>query len=68
MERLTFGKEQNGSALYLTPASHYYDNPEVSTEENRRLFGKCNSPNAHGHNYVLESRSTDGSTRCSERE
>ena len=23
-------------------------------EENRRIFGKCNNPNGHGHNYVLE--------------
>jgi 6-pyruvoyltetrahydropterin/6-carboxytetrahydropterin synthase len=28
--------------------------PELSDEENRRLFGKCNHPNWHGHNYVLE--------------
>ena len=23
-------------------------------EENRRIFGKCNNPNGHGHNYTLE--------------
>jgi 6-pyruvoyltetrahydropterin/6-carboxytetrahydropterin synthase len=45
--------------LYLTrkaefAASHYYHNPDLSPEENRRLFGKCNNPNGHGHNYVLE--------------
>lgn len=45
--------------LYLTrkaefAASHYYHNPELSAEENRSLFGKCNNPNGHGHNYVLE--------------
>src|SRR5437660_36916 len=45
--------------LYLTrkaefAASHYYHNPELSPEENRRVFGKCNNPNGHGHNYVLE--------------
>ena len=45
--------------LYLTrkaefAASHYYHNPELSPEENRRLFGKSNNPNGHGHNYVLE--------------
>jgi 6-pyruvoyltetrahydropterin/6-carboxytetrahydropterin synthase len=26
----------------------------LSDEENDRLFGKCNNPNGHGHNYVLE--------------
>ncbi len=35
-------------------ASHFYHNPALSPEENRRLFGKCNNPNGHGHNYVLE--------------
>ena len=45
--------------VYLTrkaefSASHYYHNPDLSPEENRRLFGKCNNPNGHGHNYTLE--------------
>jgi 6-pyruvoyltetrahydropterin/6-carboxytetrahydropterin synthase len=45
--------------VYLTrkaefSASHYYNNPELSPEENQRLFGKCNNPNGHGHNYTLE--------------
>jgi 6-pyruvoyltetrahydropterin/6-carboxytetrahydropterin synthase len=35
-------------------ASHYYHNPELSPEENRRLFGKCGNPHGHGHNYSLE--------------
>ncbi len=34
--------------------SHYYHNPAFSEEENRRIFGKCNNPNGHGHNYTLE--------------
>ncbi|HEX4426398.1 MAG TPA: 6-carboxytetrahydropterin synthase [Terriglobales bacterium] len=45
--------------IYLTrkaefAASHYYHNPDLSTDENRRIFGKCNNPNGHGHNYMLE--------------
>jgi len=45
--------------VYLTrkcefSASHYYHNPDLSADENRRLFGKCNNPNGHGHNYTLE--------------
>jgi 6-pyruvoyltetrahydropterin/6-carboxytetrahydropterin synthase len=45
--------------VYLTrksefSAAHYYHNPEFSPEENQRLFGKCNNPNGHGHNYTLE--------------
>lgn len=35
-------------------AAHYYHNPQLSAEENRRVFGKCNNPHGHGHNYVLE--------------
>ena len=45
--------------IYLTrkaefSASHYYHNPQLTPEENLRLFGKCNNPNGHGHNYTLE--------------
>src|SRR5260370_2201381 len=45
--------------VYLTrrtefSASHYYHNPEFSAEENLRIFGKCNNPHGHGHNYTLE--------------
>jgi 6-pyruvoyltetrahydropterin/6-carboxytetrahydropterin synthase len=45
--------------VYLTrkiefSAAHLYHNPAFSAEENRRVFGKCNNPNGHGHNYVLE--------------
>ncbi len=35
-------------------ASHYYHNPDFSPEENRRIFGKCNNPLGHGHNYTVE--------------
>ena len=35
-------------------AAHRIHNPELSDAENRALFGKCNNPNWHGHNYVLE--------------
>jgi 6-pyruvoyltetrahydropterin/6-carboxytetrahydropterin synthase len=35
-------------------AAHFYHNPSFSAEENRRVFGKCNNPHGHGHNYVLE--------------
>jgi 6-pyruvoyltetrahydropterin/6-carboxytetrahydropterin synthase len=45
--------------VYLTrkaefSASHFYHNPEFTAEENKRLFGKCNNPHGHGHNYTLE--------------
>src|SRR3990172_8260455 len=45
--------------IYLTrraefSASHYYHSPALSPEENQRLYGKCNNPHGHGHNYVLE--------------
>ncbi len=35
-------------------ASHLYHNPAFTAEENRRIFGKCNNPHGHGHNYTLE--------------
>ena len=35
-------------------AAHRVHNPELSDAENTRLFGKCNNPNWHGHNYTLD--------------
>lgn len=35
-------------------ASHRLHNPEKPDEWNRKVFGKCNNPNWHGHNYVIE--------------
>ena len=35
-------------------AAHRVHNPALSDAENQSLFGKCNNPNWHGHNYVLE--------------
>lgn len=35
-------------------AAHRLHNPNMSEEWNRETFGKCNLPNWHGHNYVLE--------------
>ena len=35
-------------------AAHRVHNPALSDGENTRLFGKCNNPNWHGHNYVLD--------------
>ncbi|MGD0540428.1 MAG: 6-carboxytetrahydropterin synthase [Tepidisphaeraceae bacterium] len=35
-------------------ASHRLHNPAISDEENQKLFGKCNNPHGHGHNYVLQ--------------
>lgn len=35
-------------------AAHRLHSPMLSDEENARIFGKCNNPNGHGHNYALE--------------
>ena len=39
---------------YQFAASHRLHSPLLSEEENRRVYGKCNQPFGHGHNYVLE--------------
>ncbi len=39
---------------YRFAASHRLHTPHLSEEENYRVFGKCNNPYGHGHNYVLE--------------
>lgn len=35
-------------------AAHRLHNPERSDEWNQQMFGKCNHPNWHGHNYEIE--------------
>ncbi|MES2776966.1 MAG: 6-carboxytetrahydropterin synthase [Bacteroidota bacterium] len=39
-------------------AAHRLNNPELNSEENAALFGRCNYPNYHGHNYELEVKIT----------
>jgi 6-pyruvoyltetrahydropterin/6-carboxytetrahydropterin synthase len=34
-------------------AAHRLHNPSWSSERNAEVFGKCNNPNYHGHNYEL---------------
>jgi 6-pyruvoyltetrahydropterin/6-carboxytetrahydropterin synthase len=38
---------------YRFSASHRLHLPQFSDEENQRMFGKCNNPHGHGHNYIL---------------
>ncbi|MFH1743747.1 MAG: 6-carboxytetrahydropterin synthase [bacterium] len=35
-------------------AAHRLFNPDFSDEKNWEVFGPCNNPNGHGHDYVLE--------------
>lgn len=35
-------------------AAHRVNNPALSEERNREIFGKCNNANGHGHNYTLD--------------
>ena len=39
---------------YKFSASHRLHSPELSDEQNRATYGKCNNPHGHGHNYILE--------------
>jgi len=38
---------------YQFAASHRLHSAALSEEENQRVYGKCNHPYGHGHNYVL---------------
>jgi len=46
--RASFGRR------YMISASHRLHADALSAEENRATYGKCNNPNGHGHNYVVE--------------
>ena len=39
-------------------AAHRLHNPNWSEEKNQEVFGLCNNPNYHGHNYELEVKVT----------
>ena len=39
---------------YRFSASHRLHTAHLTEEENYRVFGKCNNPYGHGHNYVVE--------------
>ena len=39
---------------YRFSASHRLHSAKFSDQENLRIYGKCNNPYGHGHNYVLE--------------
>ena len=41
---------------YRFSASHRLDSPALSASENIAVYGKCNHPYGHGHDYVLEVR------------
>lgn len=39
---------------YWFSASHRLHSGELSPQENQAVYGKCNNPYGHGHNYALE--------------
>jgi 6-pyruvoyltetrahydropterin/6-carboxytetrahydropterin synthase len=41
---------------YRFAASHRLHSAQLSDDENCRIYGKCNNPYGHGHNYTVEVR------------
>jgi len=39
---------------YMFSASHRLHSDELSEEQNRSTYGKCNNQHGHGHNYIVE--------------
>jgi 6-pyruvoyltetrahydropterin/6-carboxytetrahydropterin synthase len=42
------------SRRYRVSASHRLHTEAYTAEENRSIYGKCNNPHGHGHNYAVE--------------
>ncbi len=42
------------SRRYHFSASHRLHSEAYSEPENREMYGKCNNPHGHGHNYIVE--------------
>ncbi|XP_062330713.1 6-pyruvoyl tetrahydrobiopterin synthase [Osmerus eperlanus] len=59
MAKSCTGKDVAERIGYITrvqsfSACHRLHSKCLSDEENKRVFGKCNNPNGHGHNYKVE--------------
>ncbi|MBQ28146.1 MAG: 6-pyruvoyl tetrahydropterin synthase [Nitrospiraceae bacterium] len=51
------GRQMNTVFLtrrYHFSAAHRLHTDRLSPEKNKEIFGKCNNPNGHGHNYTIE--------------
>lgn len=53
-ERPTSGRRTRLTRRVKFAASHRLFNPSFDEAKNDRIFGQCNNPNGHGHNYTLE--------------
>src|SRR5215471_11885143 len=42
------------SRRYHFSASHRLHTDAFDAEKNREVFGKCNNPHGHGHNYTIQ--------------
>jgi 6-pyruvoyltetrahydropterin/6-carboxytetrahydropterin synthase len=42
------------SRRYRVSASHRLHSDAFTDEQNRAVYGKCNNPHGHGHNYTVE--------------
>jgi 6-pyruvoyltetrahydropterin/6-carboxytetrahydropterin synthase len=42
------------SRRYRLSASHRLNSDAFNADQNRAVYGKCNNPHGHGHNYVIE--------------
>jgi 6-pyruvoyltetrahydropterin/6-carboxytetrahydropterin synthase len=56
---MNLNKEGKNTMMYVTrkehfSAAHRLHNQNWSEEKNRDVYGKCNNPNGHGHNYTIE--------------
>jgi 6-pyruvoyltetrahydropterin/6-carboxytetrahydropterin synthase len=56
--RVTMNADDQSAVLlrqrFDIAAAHRLHVPSLSDDENRQLFGRCNNPAGHGHNYVFE--------------
>jgi 6-pyruvoyltetrahydropterin/6-carboxytetrahydropterin synthase len=48
------GSQVHLTRRYMISASHRLHSDEMSEQENSAIYGKCNNPYGHGHNYMIE--------------
>lgn len=56
VKRVSDGLKIELGRRYKFSASHRLHTDKLSADENWRVYGKCNNPHGHGHNYIVEVR------------
>lgn len=50
-QSMSFNVQNTDSFIYIKYGGNSFNSLQLDEQENKAVFGKCNNPNGHGHNY-----------------